>query len=73
MPVTQGENNRISLNQQNTGNRTSWASLFPVNGLDLSTAQNEVNTDSNVKITYDDIQLEVEYWSSSVLCHVLDS
>lgn len=56
--------------QQNLGNRATWVSLFPVNGLDLSTAQNQENGEGNVKITFEDIQLEVEYWTSAVLCHV---
>lgn len=61
---------------QNTGNRT-WASLFPVNGHDLTNTENGENSgsskDVNVKITFKDIQLEVEYWTNVVLCRVLGS
>lgn len=28
-------------------------------------------SDCNVKITYDDIQLEVDFWLNVVVCHVL--
>lgn len=70
---TVNEENLNRTGGQSQGNRT-WASLFPVDGMNLNNGcsmNNGEQNNENVKITFEDIRSEVEYWSSVVLCRVL--
>lgn len=67
-PVEGGSNNGINSGQP--GNHT-WTSLFPVDGLILTNAESNEKNGENVKIAFNDIKLEVEYWTNVVLYRVL--
>lgn len=48
-----------------------WGSLFPIQGHDLAIGRNNEKTTSNVKITFEDIKSEVDFWVNAIVCHVL--
>lgn len=53
------------------GDRIQWSALFPVNGHDLSIGNGTQKAVGTVKITFEDIQGEVDFWVNVVVCHVL--
>lgn len=48
-----------------------WSALFPVNGHDLSIANPSETNLGNVKISFDDIKGEVDFWVNAIVCHVV--
>lgn len=71
-PSEQPVNSGVKVNPvaQNPGNRT-WSSLFPIDGMDLSNGGNQGENRGNIKITFEGIKMEVDYWTNAVICHVL--
>lgn len=53
------QNTNANPELHNPGNRP-WASLFLVDGIDLSSEANPKETRENIKITFEDIKLEVD-------------